>query len=369
MNPRFLAVDDVTKRFGSVVAVDHVTFELGDHELLALVGPSGCGKSTLLRVIGGIHTADSGRIELGGEVIDDGRRSQPPERRRIGLVFQDHALFPHLDVAANVGFGVRDASERPRRVDEMLELVGLGGYGRRFPHELSGGERQRVALGRALAQRPALMLLDEPFASLDPNLRSRIRDDVVEILRAARTPAVFVTHDQHDALAIGHRVAMMQHGRIIQIGTPHAVYHRPTSRFVATFMGDADFLDRADVELLGQPLAERNARATFMVRPDDVAVEVASHDDDHEAADPDAGQLHPGRSHAAATVVASEFRGSTWCYTARFPSGTTVRAIQPHYDVIPIGSRVTVTLRPGHAARPSDDDTDPRVSSPGEPDA
>ncbi len=167
-----LRIDVVSKRFGDTVAVDEVSFELGEHELLALVGPSGCGKSTLLRMIAGLQPTESGSIELGGRIVDDGRRSIPPEARRVGLVFQEHALFPHLTVAGNVAFGVRHG-DRTGRVAEMLELVGLAGYGDRYPHELSGGERQRVALARALAPEPALLLLDEPFASLDPNLRSR----------------------------------------------------------------------------------------------------------------------------------------------------------------------------------------------------
>ncbi len=229
MSKSALTVKDVSKRFGSVVAVDDVSFDLGEHELLVLVGPSGCGKSTLLRVLGGIHPADAGRIELAGAVVDDGRRSTPPERRRIGLVFQDHALFPHLTVAGNVGFGIRDPDERPARTEAMLDLVGLTGYEKRYPHELSGGERQRIALARALALRPALLLLDEPFASLDSNLRARIRDEVVDILRSTGTPAVFVTHDQQEALAIGDRIAIMYSGSIVQLDHPaHGV--SPSSR-------------------------------------------------------------------------------------------------------------------------------------------
>ena len=160
-------------------------------------------------------------------VVDDGRRSLPPEQRRIGLVFQDHALFPHLTVAGNVGFGIRDPKDRPARTAEMLQLVGLTGYDKRYPHELSGGERQRIALARALALQPALLLLDEPFASLDPNLRTRIRDEVVDILRSTGTPALFVTHDQQEALAIGDRIAVMNSGRIVQLDHPHTVFHQP----------------------------------------------------------------------------------------------------------------------------------------------
>jgi iron(III) transport system ATP-binding protein len=323
-----LRVDRVSKRFEGVVAVDEVSFELGDHELLALVGPSGCGKSTLLRIVAGLQPTETGSVELGGQVVDNGRRSVPPEDRRVGLVFQEHALFPHLTVAGNIGFGVRDGG-REARIAEMLDLVGLAGYDERYPHELSGGERQRVALARALAPRPALLLLDEPFASLDPNLRSRVRDDVVGILRSTRTPAVMVTHDQNEALAVGDRVAVMQAGRIIQIDTPERVFHAPSNRFVAAFMGEASFLPWgvAAVEISG--IGDQvMPTAIAMVRPDDVTFSV--------------------EPEGAASVDAAEFRGSSWCYTLRLPSGGTVRSLQSHLERVAIGSRVTPAMRAGH---------------------
>lgn len=323
-----LEVDRVSKRFDGVVAVDGVSFELGDHELLALVGPSGCGKSTLLRILAGLQPTETGTVELDGRVVDDGRRSVPPEGRRVGLVFQEHALFPHLTVADNIGFGVRDG-RRPSRVAEMLDLVGLTGFDDRYPHELSGGERQRVALARALAPRPTIMLLDEPFASLDPNLRSRVRDDVVAILRSTRTPAIMVTHDQNEALAVGDRVAVMQGGRIVQIDTPERVFHAPSNRFVAAFMGEASFLPwgvaAAEISGIGD---HATPTAIAMVRPDDVTFCV--------------------EPTGAASVDAAEFRGSSWCYTLRLPSGGIVRSLQSHLDRVAVGSRVTPAMRPGH---------------------
>jgi iron(III) transport system ATP-binding protein len=322
-----LRVDDVAKHFGHTVAVDHVSFELGPHELLALVGPSGCGKSTLLRMLAGLHTTESGSITLGGVVVDDGRTALPPERRRVGLVFQEHALFPHLSVADNVAFGVRDGNAGAR-VAEMLAVVGLAEYGRRFPHELSGGERQRVALARALAPGPALMLLDEPFASLDPNLRARIRDDVVAILRATGTPAVFVTHDQGEALAVGDRVAVMRAGRIVQLGSPEAVFHAPVDRFVAAFMGEADFLTRREATGLVDERWPDGDDALVMLRPDDVTF----------ATDERGG----------ATIVAAEFRGSVWNYTVELASGARVHAIRSHLEHVPPGTTVTASVRPGH---------------------
>jgi len=323
-----LRVDGVSKRFGDVMAVDGVSFDLGEHELLALVGPSGCGKSTLLRMIAGLQPTETGSIELGGSIVDDGRRSVPPEARRVGLVFQEHALFPHLTVAGNVAFGVR-SGDRSGRVTEMLGLVGLVGYGDRYPHELSGGERQRVALARALAPEPALLLLDEPFASLDPNLRSRVRDDVAAILRGTGTPAVFVTHTQFDAMAVGDRVAVMQGGRIVQIDTPEGVFHTPTNRFVAAFMGEASFLpwSEASSDIAGIAPVQPGA-ALAMIRPDDVTFTCAGE--------------------GSAEIVAAEFRGSSWCYTMRLPSGAVVKSLRSHLERIAVGTRVEPSMRPGH---------------------
>lgn len=337
-----LLVNGVTKHFGDTVAVDDVSFALGDHELLALVGPSGCGKSTLLRLVAGLLSTEVGSVELGGIVVDDGRTVVPPERRRVGLVFQEHALFPHLTVAANIGFGVRSGG-RVERVAEMLDLVGLTGYGARYPHELSGGERQRVALARALAPRPSLLMLDEPFASLDPGLRTRIRDDVAAILRSTGTPAVFVTHDQNEALAIGDRIAVMRSGRIVQIASPEAVFHTPVSRFVGAFMGDADFVDSPDAlrDLDGVRAADLDgchAARWVMLRPDDVTFTV----DDR----------------GSAVVTAAEFRGSTWCYTLRLVSGAVLRSMRSHLDHVPVGTTVAPALVPGHRPVPVPADAD-----------
>ena len=337
-----LVLDGVTKRFGATVAVDDVSLTVGDHELLALVGPSGCGKSTLLRILAGLETADAGTVALGGVVVDDGRHPLPPERRHVGLVFQEHALFPHLDVAGNVGFGLRDgwsSAQRRARVAEVLDLVGLGVYGSRFPHELSGGERQRVALARALAPRPALLLLDEPFASLDPNLRQQIRTDVVHILRATGTPAVFVTHDQLEALAVGDRVAVLEAGRLAQLATPQDVFHRPVGPFVARFMGEADLLPvqlgpSGPTTVLGPVEADEGSAvvgavgAVAMVRPDDVTFTVDADGD--------------------AEVVEREFQGAAWRYILRLDSGATVRSLQPHLVDVAPATRVRAALVPGH---------------------
>jgi iron(III) transport system ATP-binding protein len=333
-----LRVEGVEKRFGDVRAVDDVSFEMGPHELFALVGPSGCGKSTLLRMLAGLHTTRTGTIALGDMVVDDGHRSLPPEARRIGMVFQEHALFPHLSVAKNVGFGVRDG-DPTRRVREMLEMVGLADYGERYPHELSGGERQRVALARALAPSPSLVLLDEPFASLDPNLRAKIRDDVVGILRATGTPAVFVTHDQSEALAIGDRIAVMRAGKIVQLDTPERVFHTPSDRFVAAFMGEADFVPAgvARDELGARTLAGVADDQFVMIRPDDIVFVTLSDEGVPDPSDP-----------PPATVIGSEFRGSTWCYSIALASGEIVRSVRSHLTRVPVGTAIRPMLLHGH---------------------
>lgn len=335
--PSPLRLQQVVKRFGEVTALDGIDLELGPHEILALVGPSGCGKSTLLRIVAGLVTADGGQVFLRGDLVDDGHAQLPPERRRVGLVFQEHALFPHLTVADNVAFGVRDVgrSERSARVDEMLELVSLAGFGSRYPHELSGGERQRVALARALAPRPALMLFDEPFASLDHNLRSQLRADVVGALRATETPAVFVTHDQAEALAIGDRIAVMRRGQTEQLGAPEEVFHQPANRFIGAFMGEATFLPVTEARgqcatALGPVDVDpsRLGSITAMVRPDDVAF--------RPAAD------------GSATISEVEYRGSSWLLDVQLDDGARVAVAASHLDAAEIGATGTVELVAGH---------------------
>jgi iron(III) transport system ATP-binding protein len=237
-----LAVKGLTKSFRDVPVLRGIDLDVEPGTLTAILGASGAGKTTLLRVIAGFEAADQGTVSLDGTVVDDGRRRLPPERRRIGYVPQDGALFPHLNVRANAAFSLPRRERQGDRPEEILRLVGLAGLGHRYPHQLSGGQQQRVAIARALASRPSLVLLDEPFASLDASLRASVRADVLDVLRSTGTTAVLVTHDQDEALSAAGYVAVMRDGVITQAGPPREVYQRPSDPWTATFVGTANLL-------------------------------------------------------------------------------------------------------------------------------
>ena len=240
-------LEGITKSFDDVLALDDVSLELEAGTILALLGPSGCGKTTALRLISGFERPDAGTVEIEGRRVASPTSMVPPERRRIGLVFQDLALFPHLSVRDNVAYGIRRDPDHRVRTDELLDMVGLAGDDGRMPHELSGGMQQRVAVARALAPRPDVLLLDEPFSSLDQAMRTQLRAEVREILREARQSAIFVTHDQGEALTVADKVAVMTRGRVLQVASPELIYAEPANPYVATFVGVANLVP-ADIQ-------------------------------------------------------------------------------------------------------------------------
>ena len=346
----FLNVSQLSVRYvgQQPAAVDGVSFGLRAGDIGVLIGPSGCGKTTLLRAVAGLERASSGSITLQGETVSDGQHHMPAEQRRIGMVFQDYALFPHLDIARNVGFGIAKLSrnEREKRVAEVLKLVGLDGMQDRHPHELSGGQQQRVALARALAPRPRLLLLDEPFSNLDVDLRERLAHEVRAILKAAGATALFVTHDQLEAFAIGDVIGVMHQGHLHQWDDAYALYHRPATRFVAEFIGHGVFAP-AQIRLVGNevsvqtplgalhdveecplPSAYESGLCDVLLRADDIV-----HDD-----------LAP----AKAQIVRKAFRGSEFLYTLRLASGETLMTHVPSHHNHAVGEWIGIRAEVDH---------------------
>jgi iron(III) transport system ATP-binding protein len=291
----WLTVDSVSVGYGRRAVVERLSIALAAGSIGCLLGPSGCGKTTVLRAIAGFEPVRDGQIRLGGDVVSSVQQQRPPEARRIGMVLQDHALFPHLSVEANVAFGLRGRADASQRTLRMLETVGLAHAARRFPHELSGGQQQRVALARALAPEPALLLLDEPFANLDIELRERLGGELRQLLKTAGTTALMVTHDQHEAFAIADEIGIMSEGRIQQWDSAYNLYHRPANRFVADFVGQGAFLPgvvaaphQVQMELgsfeTPQPvrctehgeLCPAGCQVDVLLRPDDVVHDDAS---------------------------------------------------------------------------------------------
>jgi iron(III) transport system ATP-binding protein len=279
-----IVVDGLGKSYGSSPVLTGLSLEVRTGSFVAVLGASGSGKTTLLRVLAGFEGADAGSVELGGNLVDDGVRRAPPEQRRVGYVPQEGALFPHLNVAANVAFGLPRQRRGSAWIGELLELVGLAGLDRRRPHELSGGQQQRVALARALAIDPAIVLLDEPFAALDPELRATTRADVKAALAAVGATAVLVTHDQDEALSLADEVAILAGGRIAQSGAPQRIYRAPVDAGIARFLGDANLLParlngthaETDLGLLrltaSQPAGAAAEQGMVLIRPEEVCL-------------------------------------------------------------------------------------------------
>lgn len=337
-----LVIKDIECRYDGRDAVRGLSAHVNAGDIVCLLGPSGCGKTTVLRAVAGFHNLDAGEIRIQGVLVSRAGFTLPPERRSLGMVFQDHALFPHLSVAHNVGFGLRreGRKEKAQIVSEVLELVGLADMAERYPHELSGGQQQRVALARALAPRPDLILMDEPFSSLDVEMRERLSAEVRNILKTRGTTAVLVTHDQHEAFALGDLVGVMHEGRILQWDTPYNLYHEPSCRFVADFIGQGVFLpgtllapDTVETEI-GVYKGNRaytwskGTRIEVLLRPDDIV--------------PDSG------SALQAVIVQRAFKGAEILYTLQLPSGGRLLSLFPsHADHRP-GERVGIRVQADH---------------------
>jgi iron(III) transport system ATP-binding protein len=330
-----LRLDQVTKRFGrgEPPAVDRLSLAVAPGEILALLGPSGCGKTTTLRLIAGFEAPDEGSVDIRGQRVAGHGTLVPPEERGVGVVFQDYALFPHLSVGGNVAFGLagQPRPSRDRRVAEVLDLVGLGTLARRYPHELSGGQQQRVALARALAPAPALLLLDEPFSNLDADLRALMREEIAKILRTTGTTAVFVTHDQQEAFTLADRVGVLHAGRLEQVDTPYETYHHPATRFVAEFVGAADFLRGFVTE--GEIVTEIGPVANAAGFPAGFPVDVMIRPDDIDFIPHPDGEV---------VVAGRQFHGSEHLYRLRLASGARVHSVQPSTAMYLVGTRVRI---------------------------
>jgi len=342
MNSPLLELDQISCHYRGHTAVHALNLHVNQGDLFCLLGPSGCGKTTVLRAIAGFETVQSGQIRLRGETVSSAHFTLPPEKRRIGMVFQDYALFPHMNVCGNVSFGLqgKNPREQQRIASEMLEIVGLAGYGERYIHELSGGQQQRVALARALAPQPDLILLDEPFSNLDVEMREHLSQEVRQILKSQGTTGILVTHDQMEAFAVGDQIGVMNQGRLLQKDSAYNLYHSPENYFVADFIGQGVFLDgillspdTVETEL-GIIVGDRaydwpiNTPVKLLLRPDDLI-------------DSPEGQLQ-------AEVIHKAFKGAEIMYTLRFKTGTEALSLFPSHHDHNIGEQVRLKLAPDH---------------------
>jgi iron(III) transport system ATP-binding protein len=331
-----VSASGISKRFGAVEVLHDIDLEVAAGSVVALLGPSGCGKTTLLRILCGLERPDGGSVTIADRLVAGDGAWVPPEKRRVGMVFQDWALFPHMTVERNVGYGIakRDP-DRATRIGEALELVGLTGLGDRMPGTLSGGQQQRVALARALAPRPSVLLLDEPFSNLDTTLRVQVRAEVHALLTELDVTAVFVTHDQDEAFVLGDHVAVMSGGRIVQAAAPSELYARPVSPWVATFVGDANLLDgdasgqQAATVIGSVPLAASTTGAVqVLVRPEALAISP--------------GEPGVAGGSAMATVELTEYYGHDSLFVVRTDAGDVVRVRSGAATAVQRGDRVSL---------------------------
>ncbi|MCH2528581.1 MAG: ABC transporter ATP-binding protein [Dehalococcoidia bacterium] len=344
--PPALKLHRVSKVFGTFPALNSVNLDVQSGEVVALLGPSGCGKTTTLRIIAGFETPSSGGVYLEQNKIADALMSKPANQRDIGMVFQNGALFPHLTVEQNLEFALPKSDPDPHKISNMLEVVRMSDLRHRYPSQLSGGQQQRVALGRALINSPQLLLMDEPFSSLDSALRAEIREEVRQIVRTAGITTIFVTHDQQEAMYFGDTIAVMNNGSIEQYGTPEELFHAPRTRFVAEFMGAVDFVpcDLKGYQLQSefntvsvqnpyvvQQIQDDKDSLTFMSRPDCIELEL--------------DEVGHG------TIVSREFYGAFYLYIVKLHSGALLRSLMPHTSEYQPGQSVSISIRDGHTLK------------------
>lgn len=337
-----LEVEDLDVSYGKIQVLRQVSFTLKPGQIGCVLGPSGCGKTTVLRAIAGFEPAIGGRILIDQVEVSSKQFCLAPEKRNVGMVFQDFALFPHLSVADNIGFGLNTGRNKDRqaRVHELLAIIGLPTYRQAYPHQLSGGQQQRVALARAMAPRPGILLLDEPFSSMDVDLRQQLAREVRDILKQENVTTILVTHDQNEAFAIADEICVMNEGKILQIDTGYNLYHRPVNRFVADFIGQGVIIParvenqysvRTELGLISgnTPIdAKQGSLVDVLIRPDDVV-----HDDD---------------SKDSAIVIDKAFRGADFLYYLRMDSGVEVLCLAPSHHNHAINERIGIRLNVDH---------------------
>lgn len=346
MSHSLLHLNNIFLRYGSHTVLQNIELALQEGEIGCLLGSSGCGKTTLLRCIAGFEKPDQGQIQIRNSVVNSRSTFIPPEKRHIGMVFQDFALFPHLNVKKNIAFGLNSGSiklnkeEQNKRVSELLEMINLKDIGHKFPHQLSGGQQQRVALARALAPKPDLLLLDEPFSSLDVELREQLATEVAKIIKHEGITAILVTHDQHEAFAMADKIGLLEKGKIIQWDTPYNLYHQPSSQYAANFIGqgvmipgqvkDSHTILTALGEIHGKvPIGcQANCLVDVLVRPDDII-----HDDDS------VNQLE---------IIEKVFRGAEFLYTLKVNNELNILCIAPSHHDHPLNSLLGITLDMTH---------------------
>ena len=334
-----LAIDQLNVDYGDSQIVKRASFSLKQGEIGSLLGPSGCGKTTLLRAIAGFEEPASGMVLINGVCVNTPNHTIPPEQREIGMVFQEHALFPHLTVAKNIGFGLGrwSRSDRNKRIIELLEMIGLSGSGDSYPHQLSGGQQQRIALARALAPRPKLFLLDEPFSNLDVELRTSLARELREILKQEQTTALLVTHDQNEAFAMADQIGVINQGKIEQWDSAYNLYHAPKTRFVADFIGEGVILPghlnlqhqvTTEIGIASTPLSSviNGEQVEVLVRPDDILLGDSS------------------ESSFSAEIIDKAFRGAEYLYTLKLQSGNKLLALCGSHKDYGVGEDVSVTL-------------------------